>query len=70
MKTKKPAKFPFQNELLDLLRKETTLHSVYVIPVYKEKQRQNVYLSPQDITAQKVITDTLLIITHKAKGVY
>lgn len=65
MKTKAPKKFPFQEELIDLIKKELPLHSIYVISAYKEKQRQNIYLSPQSSNAQKAITYTLLIVCRK-----
>ena len=58
-------KFTLQEELLTLLKKLLPLHSVYVISIDKEKKQQNVYLSPQSVTSQKVVTYTLLIITHK-----
>tara|TARA_R110002050_G_scaffold43791_1_gene104630 strand:- start:1725 stop:2600 length:876 start_codon:yes stop_codon:yes gene_type:complete len=65
MKTKAPKKFPFQEELIDLIKKELPLHSIYVISAYQEKQRQNIYLSPQSSNAQKAITYTLLIVCRK-----
>ncbi|PKV51877.1 hypothetical protein ATE84_3977 [Aquimarina sp. MAR_2010_214] len=60
-----PTQFPLQEELLDLLKKLLTLHSVYVIGYNKEKKQQNVYLLPQSVISQKVVTYTLLIITYK-----
>ena len=65
MKAQKTPKHPYQKKLLDLLKKLLPLHSVYVISVYKEKKKQNVYLSPQSVSSQKVVTYTLLIITYK-----
>lgn len=64
-KTKTPTNYPLKKELLDLLKKLLPLHSVYVIGVYKEKKKQNIYLAPQSVTSQKMVTYTLLIITHK-----
>ena len=64
-KSKTPEKFPFQEELIDLIKKELPLHSLYVISAYKEKQRQNIFLSPQSTSSQKAITYTLLIVCHK-----
>lgn len=66
MKAKTPTQFPLQKELLDLLKKLLPLHSVYVIGVYKEKKKQHIYLAPKSVTSQKVVTYTLLIITHKS----
>lgn len=54
-----------QKELLDLLRELLPLHSVYVISAFKEKKKQNVYISPGITTSQKAMTYTLLIITYK-----
>jgi len=65
MKAKTPTKFPLQEELLDLLKKLLPLHSVYVIGVHKERKKQKAYLSPQNVTFQKTVTYTLLIITYK-----
>tara|TARA_R110002096_G_scaffold327768_3_gene521909 strand:- start:1831 stop:2709 length:879 start_codon:yes stop_codon:yes gene_type:complete len=64
-KTETPTEFTLQKELLTLLNKLLPLHSVYVISAYKEKQQQNVFLLPQSVTSQKMVTYTLLIITHK-----
>ncbi|MFI0431288.1 hypothetical protein [Mariniflexile sp. HMF6888] len=65
METTTLKKFPYQKALIALIKKEVPLHSVYVISVYKEKQTQNVYLFPESVNSQKVITYTLLLITHK-----
>lgn len=65
METKTLKKFPYRKTLIALIKKEVPLHSVYVISVYKEKQTQNVYLFPQSVNSQRVITYTLLLITHK-----
>ena len=65
MEAKTPTKFPLDKELLDLLKKLLPLHSVYVISIYKEKKKQNGYLSPQNEISQKSVTYTLLIITYK-----
>ncbi|WKB81359.1 hypothetical protein QYR09_16610 [Cellulophaga lytica] len=64
-KTETPTKFTLLEELLVLLKKLLPLHSVYLISSYNEKMQQNVYLSPQIVNSRKVITYTLLIITHK-----
>lgn len=64
-KTKIPTEFPLQKEILDLLKKLLPLHSLYVISVNEERKEQNVYLSPQSVSSQKVVTFTLLIITYK-----
>ena len=58
-------KLPLQKELLELLKNSVLLHSVYVLSIFKEKKKQNVYLSPQGTTSKKEIIYTLLIITHK-----
>ncbi|MFI1770635.1 hypothetical protein [Thalassobellus citreus] len=60
MEAKTPTKFPFQMELLNLLKELLPLHSVYAIGYNKEKKRQNVYLSPQSASSQKAVTYTLL----------
>ena len=60
-----PTQFPLQKELIDLIKRELPLHSVYVISLNKEKKQRNVYLSSQSVSSQKVVTYTLLIITHK-----
>lgn len=65
METKTLKKFPYRKALIALIKKEVPLHSVYVISVYKEKQTQNIYLFPQSVNSQRVITYTLLLITHK-----
>ncbi|PKP07923.1 MAG: hypothetical protein CVU08_15545 [Bacteroidetes bacterium HGW-Bacteroidetes-3] len=64
-KTKTPTKFSLQEELLDLLKKFLPLHSVNVISVKKEKKKQEIFLSPICTNPQKLVTYTLLIITHK-----
>ena len=64
-KTETPTKFTLQEELLVLLKKLLPLHSVYLISSYNEKMQQNVYLSPQIVNSRKMVTYTLLIITHK-----
>lgn len=66
MKTKAPAKFPFKKELIGLIKKELPLHSIYVIGVYPEKKRQDIYLTPGCTNPQKLVTYTLLIIGHKS----
>jgi hypothetical protein len=65
MKAKTPTQFPLQKELLDLLKKLLPLHSVYVIGVYKKKKKQHIYLAPQNVSSQKAVIYTLLIITYK-----
>lgn len=65
METTTLKKFPYRKALIALIKKEVPLHSVYVIGVYKEKQTQNIYLFPQSVNSQRVITYTLLLITHK-----
>lgn len=64
-KTKNPTHFPFQKELLDLIKKVLPLHSVYVISIYKETKKQDIFLSPPCTNPKKFITYTLLIISHK-----
>ncbi|WP_142785707.1 hypothetical protein [Changchengzhania lutea] len=65
MKATLTTKSPLLKELLELLKELVTLHSVYVLSVLKEKKKQNTYLSPQNVTSRKIVTYTLLIITHK-----
>tara|TARA_R110002050_G_scaffold243115_1_gene379508 strand:+ start:33514 stop:34383 length:870 start_codon:yes stop_codon:yes gene_type:complete len=65
MKANVSTKFHLKKELLNLLKELLPLHSVYVIGVNKEKKQQNVYLLPQRVTSQKLVTYTLLIITYK-----
>ncbi|MEC3905966.1 hypothetical protein VOI54_02940 [Tamlana sp. 2201CG12-4] len=65
MKTENTTQFPLQKELLALLKELLPLHSVYVLSIYKEKKKQNTFLSPQSITSEGVVTYTLLIITYK-----
>ena len=65
METKATTKFPLQQELLAVIKKELPLHSVYTISVYKEKKKQDVLLSPVSAHAQKTIIYTLLIIGYK-----
>ncbi|WP_142783751.1 hypothetical protein [Changchengzhania lutea] len=65
MKATLTTKSPLQKELLELLKKLLPLHSVYVLSVFKERKKQNIYLSPQGKTFKKEITYTILIITHK-----
>jgi len=64
-KTKTPTKFPLQKELLDILKRFLPLHSVYVISIQKEKQQQEIFLSPIATIPQKLVIYTLFIITHK-----
>ncbi|PKQ44463.1 hypothetical protein CSW08_13730 [Confluentibacter flavum] len=66
MKTKIPSKFPFQKELIALIKKELPLHSVYVISQYPEKRKQDIYLTPINKNIKKQVTYTLLIIGHKS----
>jgi len=65
IQAKTSTKSALQKELIDLMKKLIPLHSVYVIGVNKEKKNQNVYLSPQSLTTEKLYIYTLLIITHK-----
>lgn len=64
-KTDTTAEFTLQEELLTLLKRLIPLHSVYVISVNNEKQQHNTFLLPQSVSSQKMVTYTLLIITHK-----
>ncbi|WP_166962065.1 hypothetical protein [Yeosuana marina] len=66
MKTKTPTKFPFKKKLIGLIQKELPLHSIYVIGVYAEKKRQEIYLTPGCTNPQKLVIYTLLIIGHKS----
>ncbi|OYX26949.1 MAG: hypothetical protein B7Z06_04915 [Flavobacteriales bacterium 32-35-8] len=65
METEATTKFPLQQELLAVIKKELPLHSVYTISVYKEKKNRAVFLSPACIHKQKTIIYTLLIIGYK-----
>ncbi|OGS72632.1 MAG: hypothetical protein A3F91_06870 [Flavobacteria bacterium RIFCSPLOWO2_12_FULL_35_11] len=64
-KTKISTHFPYKKELLEQIKKVLPLHSVYVISVYKETKKQEIFLSPPCINPEKFITYTLLIISHK-----
>ncbi|MCG2461512.1 hypothetical protein K8352_12185 [Flavobacteriaceae bacterium F89] len=59
-----PAKFPFQEELLELLKKQLQLHSVYVIGNIKESRYQRVNLFPRTTDSEMLVIYTLLIICH------
>lgn len=65
MRTKKIKKYPLEKELIGLLKDLLPVHSVYVISVYTHKKKQDVFLTPLNMAAQKFVTYTLLIISHK-----
>lgn len=65
METKAPTKFPFQDELIALIKKEVPLHSVYVMSVYTQKQEQTVQTPLARTMSKNVAAYTLLIIGHK-----
>jgi hypothetical protein len=66
METKTSTKLPFKEELIDLIKKELPLHSVYVISVHKEKRKQEIFLLPNCTSPQKTVTYTLLVIGQKS----
>src|SRR5690606_37460202 len=58
-------KFPFREQLLNLIQKEIPLHSVYAIGIQTEKQTRKAYLKPKNKTVAKKASYTLLVIGHK-----
>jgi hypothetical protein len=65
MEIDKVTHYPFKDELLCLLKRELPLHSVYVISIYKQKEKQKIYLSPSCANPQLFVTYTLLLVSYK-----
>jgi hypothetical protein len=65
MKAKTPTTFPFQTELIDVIKKELPLHSVYVINMIKSKNKQITQLSPKRKQIYLEAIYTLLIVGNR-----
>lgn len=65
MKTDAPTTSLFPNELLDLIKAEISLNSLYVISAYFENIQKDIYLRPICNAIHKPVTYTLLIIAKK-----
>ena len=66
METKANKKFPFQKELISLIKKEVPIHSVYVIKLNKNKSKQIAYLTPKSEHSQVEAIYTIFIVGNKA----
>lgn len=65
LRGKKAGSFPMQEELINLLKREISIHSIYVISSTKEKEQKEIFFSGFLKSAELTLTYTLLLITHK-----